>query len=233
MIVPLTVQMPLKGQSLLWVWDPITTWIRYSSAGIFMECALNSEPNMIGYSIYLQCTAGSGVKSIVTIQTPTIQHTNVGTTSMSYSIKIINPVQKAEYVIQKLHDLKRIFKSVEEIKDAIEDSCDSSASLPVDSVGYIEPGYGAKGKQRWLIPEADIAEMYKAHQGKKEILLWCYKGCSQKGAQNRAHSPGNNSNDKPPKPSRYDNYLEKMTGVEAIEDELEEKHNKDGFKVFF
>ena len=35
-------------------------------------------------------------------------------------------------------------------------------SLPVDSLGYVEPGHGAKGKQRWLITDADVTDMYKA-----------------------------------------------------------------------
>ena len=136
-------------------------------------------------------------------------------------------------MIQKLHGLKRKFKTVDEIKEAIEECCESNVSLPIDSLGYVEPGHGAKGKQRWLITDADVTDMYKAHQGKKEILLWCYsKGSSHGGAQKRPLSPNSDDNSRPPKSSRYTNHLEKMTEVQVIEEKLKEKHNKDGAKIF-
>lgn len=43
-----------------------------------------------------------------------------------------------------------------------------------EELGYIEPGHGAKGRQRWLVEDKDLEEVYKMHQGKKEILLWTY-----------------------------------------------------------
>ena len=45
--------------------------------------------------------------------------------------------------------------------------------LGSESFGYIEPGHGARGKQRWLTSADDLKDMYSTHQGKKEILLWC------------------------------------------------------------
>ena len=76
--------------------------------------------------------------------------------------------------------------------------------------------------------------MYKAHQGKKEILLWCYsRTCSNHGgAKKRPLSPDNEDSSKPSKSSRYTNHVEKMTEVQVIEDKLKEVHNKDGAKVF-
>ena len=154
-----------------------------------------------------------------------------GTGSMSYSIKIINPAKKAEYMVQKLHGVKMSFKKVDEIKGIIEEHCDDNVSVPIDSLGYVEPGHGAKGKQRWLITDADIADMYKAHQGKKEILLWCYSR-SQGGAKKRPLSPDSEGSSKPPKLSRYTNHVEKMTEVQEIEEKIKELHNKGGTKVF-
>ena len=83
-------------------------------------------------------------------------------------------------------------------------------------------------KQRWLITDADVAEMYKIHEGKKEILLWCHKNALSHGAslRKRAHSPGSDSREIPAKSSRYSNHLEKMTEVETIEEKLRELHNK-------
>ena len=51
--------------------------------------------------------------------------------------------------------------------------CDGKASVD-GGFGYIEPGHGVKGKQRWLMNNEDVADMYTVHEGKKEILLWCY-----------------------------------------------------------
>lgn len=157
------------------------------------------------------------------------QHTSQ---SKSYSIKVINSARKTEFVIQQLHGLNEIFVSVEELKTAIGEGCESAQ---VNTIGYVEPGHGAKGKQRWLISDADVAEMYKIYQNKKEILLWCYKkGPCGKG-QKRARSPTNDDathTGNPSKSSRYSNHLEKMTEVESIEDKLKEKHNRDDLKPF-
>ena len=64
--------------------------------------------------------------------------------------------------------VSRKFITVDEIRQAIEETCESIIEVPLRNMG---PGHGAKGKQRWLITDADVAEMYKAHEGKKEILL--------------------------------------------------------------
>lgn len=49
---------------------------------------------------------------------------------------------------------------------------------PIDenglSMGYVEPGHGYKGKQRWLYSDEDLREMYSTYSGKKEILMWCF-----------------------------------------------------------
>ena len=134
-------------------------------------------------------------------------------------------------MVQKLHGVKRSFQKVDEIKETIKEYCDEYVSVPIDSLGYVEPGHGAKGKQRWLITDADVADMYKAHQGKKEILLWCHSRV-QEGAKKRPRSPNSEDSSKPSKSSRYSHHVEKMTEVQVIEDKLKEMHNKDGAKIF-
>ena len=152
---------------------------------------------------------------------------------MSYSVKVVNPAKKTDYIIEKLHGLNVKFTTVHEVRQAIDEKCQSDVEVPVQNIGYVEPGHGPKGKQRWLITEGDLAEMYKCHQGKKEILLSCYKeGLSRGTARKRAHSPGNDAREIPAKSSRYSNHLEKMTEVETVEDKLKEIHNKDGVKSY-
>ena len=47
-------------------------------------------------------------------------------------------------MVQKLHGVKRSFQKVDEIKETIKEYCDEYVSVPIDSLGYVEP---AKGKQ--------------------------------------------------------------------------------------
>ena len=160
--------------------------------------------------------------------------------SMAYSMKGMDKARKTDYKVHKLHGLVNLFISVEELKQAVEDTCDIDVAL--ENMGYIEPGHRAKGKQRWLMRDADVSEMNRVHQGKKEILLWCYSVSPSKHGQSpsndssrkRGHSPSNDSsaNQPPPKSSRYTNHLDKMTEVESIEEKLKEKHCKDGISEF-
>lgn len=163
-----------------------------------------------------------------------MQYSSLNSASpVCYSIKLIDPAKKAEYVIKKLHGLSTIFNSVDEVKKAIKETCESIVSLSLESVGYVEPGHGPRGKQRWLISDADVAEMYELHCGKKEILLWCYnKSPSHGHARKRACSPTSDDSTKPAKSSRYTTHLEKMTEVEAIEEKLKNKHSNEGARVF-
>ena len=41
-------------------------------------------------------------------------------------------------------------------------------------LGYIEPGHGLRGKQRWISSDEDLRDMYRMHST-KEILLWCFE----------------------------------------------------------
>ena len=45
--------------------------------------------------------------------------------------------------------------------------CDGKVSFD-EGFGYIEPGHRVKGKQRWLLSDEDVANMYTLHD---EILL--------------------------------------------------------------
>ena len=40
-------------------------------------------------------------------------------------------------------------------------------------IGYVEPGHGWRGKQRWITADEDLRAMYDEYRGKKEVLLWC------------------------------------------------------------
>lgn len=142
-----------------------------------------------------------------------VQHSEL---LFSYSLKII-PKRKADYSVMKLHGVTRKYQLIDDLRKAVIDVCKESVSP--ESFGYIEPGHGAKGKQRWLTSTDDLKDMYSSHEGKKEILLWCY---IDQGQKRRAQSPGNEAETR--KHSRYDKHLDKMTEVEEIEEKLKEKH---------
>ena len=140
----------------------------------------------------------------------------------SYSIKII-PKRKAEYVIQKLRSLSKKFDTIDELKAAVDEACQGQVSL--ESFGYVEPGHGAKGKQRWLACNEDLEDLYHVYEGKKEILLWC-NACDQPPPK-RTRSVDLEQEvegQRPAKSSRYDKFTDKMTEVESIEAKLREKH---------
>ena len=143
-----------------------------------------------------------------------VQHAETAT--ILYSIKLI-PRKKTEYSVMKLHGITKKFHSVNNLKKAVVDECKERVST--DSFGYIEPGHGAKGKQRWLASDEDLSDMYTVYEGKKEVLLWC---CIEQGSKRRAESP---SDSEAPKRSRYEKQLDKITEVEEIEEILRKKHS--------
>ena len=149
----------------------------------------------------------------------------------SYSVKIINPRKKSEYVIKKLR-INNVFKSIDDLKDTL--STVNVAST-IDQVGFIEPGHGAKGRQQWLTDSEDLKDMYSLHQYRnvkfyfgaivskkqavvgplvKAVVSPSVKSVSSHQSQNLLA-----------KKNRYDNHAEKMIEVESIEEELENKHN--------
>lgn len=155
-----------------------------------------------------------------------IQHIGlVSERKFSYSVKVINPAKKSEYVVQKLRVTKR-FESVDEIKENLVSTIQGLPSV-IDQLGYIEPGHGAKGRQRWLSSYDDLKDMYSLHEKKLEILLWCYSSrqtsSSNPSSSKRPHSPEQPQSSQ--KRSRYSTHSEKMIEVESIEDKLLEKHD--------
>ena len=80
----------------------------------------------------------------------------------------------------------------------------------MENFGYIEPGRGAKGKQRWLASAEDLEDMYCVHHGKEEILLWC--NASDQASRKQTHFPDaeeESEGRKQAKSSRYDKFTDK------------------------
>ena len=162
----------------------------------------------------LQCgniLTGPGTSSAAT-QSPV-------TENPALALKIVSSKKKSEYVIQNLRLTTR-FSSLTSLKGQVMSKCDGKVSFD-EGFGYIEPGHGVKGRQRWLLSDEDVADMYTLHDGKKEILLWCY---SAQESCKRPHPPDEADVGSSQKRSRYNKQIDKMREVEEIEDDLRSKH---------
>ena len=90
---------------------------------------------------------------------------------LAYSVKFISRKKRSEFKMARWYNAdNRRFKNIDDLKAMIHDDF---TELPLDGdIGYVEPGHGAKGKQRWLNSSEDLAEMYKVFKNKKECMLW-------------------------------------------------------------
>lgn len=39
---------------------------------------------------------------------------------------------------------------------------------------YFEPGHGLKGRQKWLLDDDDVLEMYVMHKKKHKVMLYAF-----------------------------------------------------------
>ncbi len=151
---------------------------------------------------------------------------------MIYSVKLINPAKKSEYSMRRWRT-SEYFRTVptlqkrlaEDFKDILGDTHASHIEA-----GYVEPGHGAKGRQRWIVSDEDLGDMYKAYHGKKEIMLWVFTQCNAaSGTGQKRPRPGDSGEQKDPKVPRtnFDAHSKKLADVEEIVDELREKHGSD------
>ena len=172
--------------------------------------------------LQLQCDSRNSTQVNIIDQSP----------GYSYSVKVVNRAKKSVYAMKKLR-INRRFKSVDDLKRQLTDSLGQSISC--DAVGYIEPGHGPKGKQRWLDSREDLDEMYQIYEpyhGKREILIWCYESSSntvggdKRGkTRKRSYSPVGDTCAKFTK--RHDACVQKLSEVEEIVTELKEKHESE------
>ena len=75
-------------------------------------------------------------------------------------MKVINRKKKAEYVVQTLR-MNDKFTSLDRLNAQLQGECGDKVPLKIEQLGYIEPGHGLRGKQRWLINDEDLKEMYE------------------------------------------------------------------------
>ena len=94
----------------------------------------------------------------------------------------MNKAKKKEYIVEKL-SATTPFGSLESIKTALKE-----LDHIVGNIGYIEPGRGLKGKQKWLLDDSDVSQMYAVHKNKREVMLYAFVDHQVKGGNPSAPS---------------------------------------------
>ena len=148
----------------------------------------------------------------------------------SYMVKVVDPTKKGQYKVHRLR-LTRSFTTCSEIRSALKETL--SEHVPDSDnfdIGDIEPGrQGIRGKTRWIFDADDIEDMYREYQsaGKFELIIWCdgrrqdceaskkrpTAGCNEPVARKKARTSCNDRN------------LKTLDEVEAVFQQLDEKHN--------
>lgn len=143
---------------------------------------------------------------------------------LSYSIKLVNPAKKYDYRIYKIRDSVK-FESVNLLEQFIKDKFKEFRECNSMCIGYIEPGHGWKGKQRWINTDEDVNELYSVyHNTAKEILLWCHLP-SKESPKKRKKS--DSSSEPANKRARcVKNNDMKISGANEVFETLKKKHDQ-------
>ena len=139
-------------------------------------------------------------------------------------MKLVNPVKKSEYRVHNIRDCLK-FMNIEQLEGFIKASFKEFHNYENKlCMGYIEPGYGWKGKQQWLNSDTDLKELYSTYKEQKNnILLWCHLPSVEKS---RKRSGAKQSIDEPQskRAKAAKSNEEKTTEAKKIFQTLSEKH---------
>ena len=141
----------------------------------------------------------------------------------NYNVKVINSSKKSVFYIKPLTQKQR-FSKLSDLKACVQDE---TGQTKTDTVGYIEPGHGQKGKMRELRTDEDLGEMYVLHKRKRAVLLWCYDDVSE---QSTVHRKRTQNTDNSAPSAKRQAIAKSISQVEDIIKKLKEKHG-DGFSV--
>ena len=90
--------------------------------------------------------------------------------SYVYSVKLINPKRKSDYVVRLWHDAKQVFISVDGIKQKLMDSFPNELHHDNFALGFYSPPSSTK---RWIVDNCDLKAMYNSFEPGSKINLWC------------------------------------------------------------
>ena len=92
--------------------------------------------------------------------------------------------------------------------------------------GYIIPGHGEKGKQITIDSPEELQDMYRAYQGRNEIVLWIKNEQPQRkrGSTCTIKSPEDVPVTAKVSKSRYDDHVKETCELDEIVEKLQAKH---------
>ena len=93
-------------------------------------------------------------------------------------------------------------------------------------VGYMDPGHGWKGKQRWITCDEDLKDMYKVYSLKAEILIWCFLPGKPENSTKKRKNPSANNDPAEKHTKCAATIQDKMNEVKDILEKLKSKHGK-------
>ena len=166
---------------------------------------VHTYTHMHTHTSLTQCSSEN--RASVHVQEPPLKPQQI-----THTVKLINKARKKEYKIEKLGSIP--FSSLESIKAALKDRGGDVS----DGIGYIEPGHGLNGKQKWLLDDDDVSEMYAAHKNSRELMLYNVSGGG--GESSTSVTRGKRPKEKPPKEAPPPKRGSTITQVEAIMAEL-------------
>ena len=87
----------------------------------------------------------------------------------------------------------RVFKTVSHLTTKLKEKYAELEPCRELRVGYMDPGHGWKGKQRWITCDEDLKDMYKVYSSKVEFLIWCFlPGKPENSTKKRKNPSANN-----------------------------------------
>lgn len=135
----------------------------------------------------------------------------------------MNPSKKSDFEVLSMKT-KQKYESIDSLKKQVVCEFGDKVGQPLKQLGYIEPGHGLRGKQRWLSSTEDLLNMYEIH-GKKEITLWCFGNSGTKKRQlDDTEENGGTAPKVPRTSSNYIKHTDKVSEVHEIECDLKKRH---------
>ena len=149
---------------------------------------------------------------------------------VNYNVKIINLKKKSMYITKSLLQTDR-FDTLSDLRRYVKEKIGQLQG----TLGYVEPGHGAKGKMRELHDDEDVAEMYVLHKRKSDVLLWLYGSVDIEESSDRDDTtlPRKCPRTDTPLPTstKRDSIAKTLSTVEDIVVKLKERHGESGLSV--
>ena len=137
----------------------------------------------------------------------------------TYSLKIINPKKRSQFVVEKFRR-PGMFKSPRELRLCILMECEGSVPDNTEfDVRYFKGGRGSA--KVWIKSEKDLNSMYETYHNEQKISLWCLGPEKEDGTTSVSNTNISNNRKLPKQGSKRQAICNE---VEDIFTSLKEKH---------